>query len=268
MKPPTLNMKFAFLATAMCLLLVARPVTRSAGSLSDLDIEYNESKVAFERISGENILLQNALTQCERASAEFRKASTTASGETEIFKRQTTQMKLRMDALGLDSVGGNGFKLEQRLLAAISNLRATVGEKRKLSEALVRLTDAASLHAKTAIGVDLQSRLSLEAEIRNANVALGVTSVDVMEGGAIPSTVAGGRVISVKEELTLVVMNLGSRHGIKVGMPFQVARSGELVGSVRIVDVREKIAGAVIQNLSSDKNHIRVGDLLKVDAQQ
>ncbi len=268
MKPPILNIKFAILAAVMCLMLVASPVMHSAGCLSDLDIEYKELKVAFERILGENILLKNALTQSEKTSAEFRKTFATTSGETEVFKRQTMQMKLRMDALGLDSVGGNSVKLEQRLLAAISDLRATVGEKRKLSEALVRLTEAASLHAKTATGVDLQSRLSLETEIRNANAALGVASANVAETGAIPSTVSDGRVISVKEELTLVVMNLGSRHGVKVGMPFQIAREGKLIGSVRIVDVREKIAGAVIQKISSEKDHIKVGDRLTVDAQQ
>jgi hypothetical protein len=34
------------------------------------------------------------------------------------------------------------------------------------------------------------------------------------------------------------------------------------------VNVRENISGAVIQNLSSEKEKIKVGDLLKVDAQQ
>jgi hypothetical protein len=61
-------------------------------------------------------------------------------------------------------------------------------------------------------------------------------------------------------------MNLGNSHGVKVGMPFQVIRAGKIVGSVRVVDVREKIAGAYIQDLSSEKERIKVGDHLKVDA--
>jgi hypothetical protein len=47
-----------------------------------------------------------------------------------------------------------------------------------------------------------------------------------------------------------------------------VIRAGKLIGSVRVVDVREKIAGAYIQNLSSEKDRIQVGDRLKVDAHQ
>ena len=73
---------------------------------------------------------------------------------------------------------------------------------------------------------------------------------------------------SLKDDLALVVMNLGSKQGVKVGMPFQVIRGEKIVGSVRVVDVRDKIAGAVVQNLSSEKDRIKVGDRLKVDVQQ
>jgi hypothetical protein len=51
-------------------------------------------------------------------------------------------------------------------------------------------------------------------------------------------------------------------------MPFQVRRGNDLIGTIRVVDVREKIAGGVIQNLSSENQKIQVGDRLKVDAQQ
>jgi hypothetical protein len=75
-------------------------------------------------------------------------------------------------------------------------------------------------------------------------------------------------VISVKEELSLAVANIGSRQGVRVGMPFQVLRDGHIIGSVRVIDAREKISGAVIQNLSSEKDKIKVGDILRVDATQ
>ncbi len=51
-------------------------------------------------------------------------------------------------------------------------------------------------------------------------------------------------------------------------MPFQVLRDNHIIGSVRVVEVREKIAGAIIENLSSEKDHIKVGDHLKIAARQ
>jgi len=73
-------------------------------------------------------------------------------------------------------------------------------------------------------------------------------------------------VVSIKEELSLVVANVGNRQGVRVGMPFKVVRDDRVIGTVRVVDVREKICGAVIQSLDSEKTKIKVGDRLMVDA--
>jgi hypothetical protein len=79
---------------------------------------------------------------------------------------------------------------------------------------------------------------------------------------------ADGQIVSLSEELGLVVANIGSKQGVTSGMPFQVFRENRYVGSIRVVDAREKIAGAVIENLSSAKERIQVGDRLRVAARQ
>ena len=252
----------------LCLMLVFGPAAQSAGSFSDLDIEYSELKVTLDKVLGENKQLRDSLAETQRTLTEMRKNLTVSNGETAVFQHQSMQMKLRMDALGIDSVTGNGEKLEQRLLSAVNDLRTSTAEKKNLSEALVRLVEAASLYAKTATGASPQSRLTLETEIRGANALLGVSSSNAVEAPAAVATMTDGTVIGVKADLALVVMNLGSKQGVKVGTPFQIVRNDKLIGSVRVVDVREKIAGAVIQNLSSEKDQIKVGDRLKVDAQQ
>ncbi len=266
MKLSTLGLKFAALGAGLGLLLVARLGAQSNGSLSDLDIEYSELKVALEKVLVENKQLRDALAETQKTLADMRRNLAATSGESEIFKRQTMELKLRIEALGLDTAGGNSARLEQRLLTAVSDLRVLADEKKKLAEAIVRLAEAASLHAKSATGTNAEARLALEAEIRNANLALGLSSPNAIEATPVHSTISDGGVISVKDDLALVVMNLGSKHGVRVGMPFQVVRDQRLIGSVRVVDVREKIAGATIQNLSSEKDRIQVGDRLKVDA--
>ena len=74
-------------------------------------------------------------------------------------------------------------------------------------------------------------------------------------------------VISIKEEWSLVVANVGKKQGVKIGMPFKVIRGDAEIGLVRVVNVRDEISGAVIQNLDSDKNKIKVGDRLRVAAE-
>ena len=264
----TSSQSLAATVIGLCLMLVFGPAARSAGSFSDLDIEYSELKVTLDKVLGENKQLRDSLAETQRTLAEMRKNLTVSNGEAAVFQHQSMQMKLRMDALGIDSVTGNGEKLEQRLLSAVNDLRTSTAEKKNLSEALVRLVEAASLYAKTATGASPQSRLMLETEIRGANAVLGIASANAVQAPAAVATMTDGMVISVKADLALVVMNLGSKQGVKVGTPFQIVRNDKMIGSVRVVDVREKIAGAVIQNLSSEKEQIKVGDRLKVDAQQ
>ena len=260
------GLKCAALVAGLCLISVARPLGHAEGSLSDLDIEYSELKVTLERILGENKQLRDALAETGKSLADMRKSLAATSGETEVFKRQSMELKLRMEALGLGLAGGNNAKLEQRLLAAVSDLHVTALENKRLSEALARLSDAAAVYAKSASGAPAEARLALEGEIRNANKALGVSSTTAADATPVPSTITDATAISVKEELSLIVINLGSKQGVKVGMPFRVLRGDSFIGSVQVVDVREKIAGAVIQNLSSERNQIKVGDRLVVDA--
>src|SRR5206468_12283155 len=77
-----------------------------------------------------------------------------------------------------------------------------------------------------------------------------------------------GKVLSVREEWSLVVGNLGAQQGVKLGMPLRVVRAGKTIATLRVVDVREKISGAVIQELDSERVKIKVGDRLQVDARQ
>jgi hypothetical protein len=77
-----------------------------------------------------------------------------------------------------------------------------------------------------------------------------------------------GRVISVKEEWSLVVGNIGEKQGVKMGMPMRVVRSDKLIATLRVVNVRERICGAVIQEMGFGKEKIKVGDRLQADVRQ
>jgi len=73
-----------------------------------------------------------------------------------------------------------------------------------------------------------------------------------------------GSVISVKHEWSFVVGNIGEKQGVKIGMPLRVMRGEGKIATLRVVDVRKKICGAVIED--SGKEKIKVGDRLQVDA--
>ena len=264
MKFSTHGLKCAALVAGLSLLGVARSPGQAKGSLSELDIEYSELKVTLEKVLGENKQLRDALAETEKTLADMRKNLAATSGESEIFKRQAGELKLRIEALGLDASGGNTAKLEQRLLDAVSDLRNMAEEKKNLTEVLLQVTEAARLYQKTAPSTNAESIATLESAFRKADNTLGGSSPNAVEAASVAATISDGMAISVRDDLALVVMNLGSKQGVKIGMPFQVIRGDHIVGSVRVVDVRDKIAGAVVQDLTTEKDRIKVGDRLKV----
>ena len=77
-----------------------------------------------------------------------------------------------------------------------------------------------------------------------------------------------GSVISVKDEWSFVVGNLGENQGVKIGMPMRVIRDERKIASLRVIDVRQRICGAVIQQMDSPKDKIKVGDRLQADARK
>ena len=267
-KLSTLGLRLAALVAGFGLFTVARSGAPAKGSLSELDIENSELRVTLEKVLGENKQLSDALADTQKTLVDMRKNLATTTAEREIFQRQVGELKLRIDALGLEGGGNNTDKLQQRLLSLVNDLRWMADERKQLSEAIIRLSEAASLYAKTAKEASPEVRLTLETEIRNANLALGLSSPTAVEANPLPVSISDATVMSVKEDLALVVLNVGSKHGVKVGMPFQVIRGSKVIGSVRAVEVREVIAGTYIQDLVSEKDRIKVGDHVRVDAQQ
>jgi hypothetical protein len=237
-----------------------------ASSLTDSDMELTEAKLALDSSQRSNANLRHQLDLARHQLATLTDSLVIANSEGEVFKRETSDLKLRLEALGLDSASPDKALLEQRLLKAVSDLKITQDEKDKLTDQLIRLNEAVLRYVKGASSVDGDARMALETELRASTQALGVAGAPGAQAASTPvSTLTDCRVISVKDDLALIVANVGRRQGVKIGMPFQVWHDGKNIGIVRVVDVREGISGAVFQSLDPSQR-VKVGDDLRVDA--
>ena len=141
--------------------------------------------------------------------------------------------------------------------------------KTPLATAVITLLDSVEKSRESAPEADAETKAMIDAAIQQGRQALAEVDGSKAEAGAsnaASQTVHEGSVIATKEELALVVTSLGREGGAKVGMPFRVMRGDQEIGSVRIVSVRDRISGAVIQELASASNKINVGDKLKIGA--
>jgi len=234
--------------------------------LSDLDIEFTETQLTLQTVAEENRALRSSLENARETVRQLTEGLAVARGEAEAFRREAGQLRLQLEALGIESADADGARLRQRLLQAVRDLEAAVREREQVAVRLAALAEAVIRFLPSADGADPQTRLDLETELRAANALLGAAPADAPAPQAIEASLTEAMVISFKEELSLVVANVGSRQGVRLGMPFEVWRGETRVGTVRVVDVRERLSGAVIQDLGSDKDRIRVGDRLRVQA--
>ncbi len=232
-------------------------------SLSDSNLETVEAKAAAELSLEKGVELRKQLALQQETVKALTDSLAASNAEAELFRRKYADLQLRMEALGLDSLNKDRAKIEQRLLKAVSDLQLLQKERDEYREQMLRLTETVLRVLKSSEGIEPQARMDIEEQLRVANQLLGGAAEIANE-----PTLMDGRVVSFKEEWLLVVGNLGAKQGVKIGMPLRVVRDGKTIATLRVVDVREKISGAVIQEKSSDSAKIRVGDRLQVDARQ
>ena len=286
---------FGRLVLAGCLLitLAGNSSAQSRSSLTDRD-SGDAAKVA--RLNEQLLLARESIRSLTESLV-------LANSEGEVFKRQAEDLQAKFDVLGPG--GDSGGEIEERLLSTVNELTRLQKENAMLFERLLALAEGVQIFLKTVEATDneeraafekemqlkaadashsaaqaeakallesmtrsrsaqAEARASLEMELRAADRMLGVGAGDIDAG----PTLTDASVVEVKPEFALVVANIGRNAGVKVGMPFQVWRDNRRVGDVRVIDVRDRISGAVIQNLVSEEDSIQTGDRLRVDARR
>ena len=246
------------------LLPVGRLAAEGNSSLSESKVETAEHAVTAETLLAQNEDLRRQLSIAQESLRALTSSLAESNVEAELFRRKYSDLELRMEALGLASANKDRAKLEQRLLAAVSDLQLAQKERDEFRDQMLRLNEAMLRYLKTSQSGDAQARMDVETQLRSTNnlVTRSASAPDLPE----PSLMDGS-VISVKDEWSFVVGNLGEKEGVKIGMPMRVMRDDRKIATLRVIDVRQKICGAVIQETDSEKEKIRVGDRLQVDAQ-
>jgi hypothetical protein len=233
-------------------------------SLSESKNETVARSATAESAAAENEELRRQLSIARESVKALTSGLAESNSEAEELRRKYSDLQLRMEALGLASANKDRTKLEQRLLAAVSDLQLAQKTRDEYRDQMLRLNEAILRYIKTSQADDAQARMDVETQLRSLNelITKSTTPPEAPE-----PTLMDGNVISVKEEWSFVVGNLGEKQGVKIGMPMRVMRDDRKIATLRVVDVRQKICGAVVQEMDSRKERIKVGDRLQVDAQ-
>ena len=240
----------------LCLALFGRLAAQGGGSLKNLDMETGQPAANAETLLQQNTALRQKLSENESSLRSLLQGFGSVSNEAEVFRRKSSELNARLESLGQVSI-------DSRLIKLLGELKIATGERSKLRDALIGLTEAAARYQKHAGRESPEIKGELESAMKESTEVLGLSAKAPTEVPLIPGRLTDSIVVSVKDELALVVANVGLHHGVRLGMPFDVVRGETVIGTIRIVDVRDKISGALIQYLSKDEI-IKVGDRLRV----
>lgn len=193
----------------------------------------------------------------------------TSNAEAVEFRKSYNDVRLQLEAFGIESVTDGQSGVEARLLKAMNDIRILEEEKLALSESLINLSDV-TLRLIDAVEnkkSDKELIKDVKGAVDDSDIALGIGRIDGAEN-FIDGTIHEASIIGVKDDHGVVVLNIGTNSGAKIGMPFRLFRKDRPVGTSIIIDVRDNISAALIKNLKIQEDYPKVGDLASVDTTQ
>ncbi|RYD37824.1 MAG: hypothetical protein EOP86_02450 [Verrucomicrobiaceae bacterium] len=177
--------------------------------------------------------------------------------DSEAMREEYERLRLQLETLGIAALKPEVRTLQVRLISALNDYRLADLDKKALSERLAALSDAAL--ALLSDPTDSNGRKRLQEELAAANSGLQSAARNHQNS---PVALDAAKVISLKSDLGLAVINTGRDSGLRSGAPMRIVRGDQTVATGLVVDVRNRIAGILVTS-AAGRGQIQVGDSAK-----
>lgn len=194
-------------------------------------------------------------------------AQSAAASNQEALELKDRYERLRglLEGLGISALENNREQTQDRLLSALSDLRISETSRQKLADSLMQLAEASLVFAKTVPNPDATAGDQLQKALVKAEATLAAASANPANEIVPVGDLQDARIVSLKNELGIAVIGVGSHDGVKPGMPFEIYREDKPIAKLLVTEVRHSVSGAVVQELANISDPVRVGDRAKVD---
>lgn len=190
-------------------------------------------------------------------SADFALSLASANAAVASLREENAQLKLQTETLGLAGLRPELRPLQERLIAAVADYRLADRRAKELTERIVSLSEAAIPFVGDRPDAAARIRLQQELSASNKSIVAGKAETSIS-----PIALDAAKVISLKSDLGLAVINTGSESGLRLGTPMRIVRSEQTVATGLVVDVRGRFAGVLMTSANS-ADTLRVGDQAK-----
>jgi len=232
------------------------------------DLETLELQTTLQASARRVAQLQAQLAEQKAQSGVLTQSLASANNQASRSRETLERLRSVCEGLGIGALDGNLDQVRSRLVVALGDLRLLDEQKRRLSDALISLNECALAYTRSKSdhpSEELQNRF--KASMSLASGAIGATTA-AGSASTGKADLYDAKVVGVKPDLGIAILNVGAMDGVKIGMPFQVVRSGRQIAKVLVVDVRRSHAGVVIQEVLNTSEAVQVGDRGVVDAER
>jgi cell shape-determining protein MreC len=211
-----------------------------------------ELQIAVQKLRATNTEMRQELDEAQQVIRALLESLAIARTESDLFQQQMADAKLRAQTLGIDFADANATQTQRQLVESVRLFHVADAERQRLAEQLKRLLAAVESNHDVAGEVQRAKTLVATAEVKPAE-----------KSSPARSGLDAAKVLEINSGLRLVVLDVGALHGARVGMPFVVLRGDRVIAQVRVVEVRPRVCGALIETV--EKNFtVAAGDSARV----
>ena len=216
-------------ATAAALSIL--PLLHTAVASDDRSLTDIESRIGISRTQvpdpDSNTIgaLKEKLLLAETTISALTATVAEMGNSAEATRRELEDANLRIENVAVSSSDSKTEVLESRLLQCLRELRVLRDSNEAARGQLLILSEAVQMLMLTSADTNPQSRMTVEAELRKTNEVLGAAPQGSPK--AASASLKDGLVIDSKNEISLIVINLGAVTGTLPTGVFKIQGSAD-----------------------------------------
>lgn len=206
----------------------------------------------------------SSLTDLKQNSSEriqaLEQSLVVAKAEADFFRKRYQEMVLKDETWGTAEWASDIQALHEKQVHLVADFYRHQKEKQALEKTLQALVQffepivAKYKKDSDSLWTDFEKALAEARLVLNQQKDWTKASVYVKND---PSS----QVVFVDEPLGLVVINAGRNKDLKIGMAFHIIRQDKVIGRCKIVELRDQICGALIEEIRNNQS-VQPGDRL------
>jgi hypothetical protein len=186
-----------------------------------------------------------------------------AQAEAKAYRAAWLELQRRDEILGIAALSNDVRNSHDQIARLSGELIRAERFAKELAEQTKIVLDAAANWAGEPIPA---KKAAARAEFESAKRALSELAKN-NQPRSLARGLTDAQVVAVDRDQQALVLNLGRSQGAKEGMPFRILRGDKVLGTCRLLEVRELISAGLPEQLN-DGVQIQVGDRVSVLAQK